>query len=198
MDDPSRQPARTVAEGSELQVRSTQVALSAEAALGPAAKSQTTAYLLAALGWLTPIAGLHRFYLNRPVSGLLYMFTWGFLGIGTFIDMFLLPSMVERENLLTLARQNPNIRPVAALPAPAPRVRLTAEQHILRIAEANEGVVTVALVALNSKLTLKLAQKELERLRKEGFCTVDVNAEGTKLYVFGGLRSTKPLDLDDL
>ena len=43
-----------------------------------------------------------------------------------------------------------------------------------------------------------IGASELERLRKEGFCTVDVNAEGAKLYVFGGLRSTKPLDLDDL
>ena len=187
-----------VSEGSELQVRSTQVALSAEAILGPAAKSSTTAYLLAALGWMTPVAGLHRFYLNRPLSGFLYLITWGFLGLGTLIDMFLLPGMIERENLLGLARAHPGIRPVAALPAPQPRARLTPEQHILRIAEANQGVVTVALVALNTNLTLKVARRELERLRKEGFCSVDVNAEGAKLYVFGGLRSTKPLDLDDL
>jgi hypothetical protein len=187
-----------VSDGSELQVRSTQVALSAEAVLGPAAKSQSTAYLLAVLGFVFPVAGLHRFYLNRPLSGLLYLCTWGLLGLGTLIDLFILPGMVERENLITLARQHPGIRPVAALPDPAPRQRLTPEQHILRIAEANEGVVTVALVALTSSLTLKQARRELERLHKEGFCTVDVNAEGAKLYVFGGLRSTKPLDLDDL
>ena len=35
-------------------------------------------------GWL----GMHRFYAGKPGSGLLYMFTFGLIGIGTIVDFF--------------------------------------------------------------------------------------------------------------
>src|SRR5687767_13119949 len=130
-------------------------------------KSSGTAYLLAILGFLTPAAGVHRFYLGRPLSGLLFLMTWGFLGLGTLIDLFLIPRMIEEENgrqlYLGAARQ------MHALPPPP-----TAEHQILRIAKENEGAVTVELIALHSGMSLAQAKSELERLRKDGFCTVDV------------------------
>jgi serine/threonine protein kinase/TM2 domain-containing membrane protein YozV len=43
------------------------------------------------LGWL----GLHRFYLGRTWSGILYFFTFGCFGIGWLIDLFTIPSMVR-------------------------------------------------------------------------------------------------------
>lgn len=54
-------------------------------------------YLLLALS-LFGIAGLHRFYLGRIGSGLLWFFTGGLCGIGTLVDLFLLPRMVEDRN----------------------------------------------------------------------------------------------------
>ena len=61
-------------------------------------KSTGVAYALAALGLLSPVAGVHRFYLGRPVSGIFYLLTWGFFGIGTIIDLITLPRMVDDEN----------------------------------------------------------------------------------------------------
>jgi hypothetical protein len=151
-------------------------------------KSSATAYLLAILGFLTPAAGVHRFYLGRPISGLLFLLTWGFFGLGTLIDLFLIPRMVEEENgrqfFLDAAR------PMHALPPPP-----SAEQQILRIAKEHEGAVTVELVALHSGMSLARAKSELERLRKEGFCSIDVSTEGAKLYLFEGLRSLTPLGI---
>lgn len=43
-------------------------------------------------------AGLHRLYLGRVVSGLIWLFTGGLCGFGTVVDLFLLPRMVEDTN----------------------------------------------------------------------------------------------------
>jgi TM2 domain-containing membrane protein YozV len=45
------------------------------------------------LTWLFGFTGSHRFYFGRPVSGTIYFFTFGLLGIGWLIDLFLIPGM---------------------------------------------------------------------------------------------------------
>ena len=61
--------------------------------------SKTVAYCL----WLFPacfgICGIHRFYLGRPVSALVQLFTIGLFGIWWLIDIFLIPDMVRKANL---------------------------------------------------------------------------------------------------
>jgi len=61
-------------------------------------KSVPVAYLLWLLGGFG-VLGLHRFYLGRWVSGLIWLFTAGLLGIGAIIDLVLIPSYVQVENL---------------------------------------------------------------------------------------------------
>jgi TM2 domain-containing membrane protein YozV len=46
--------------------------------------------------WLFGFTGSHRFYYGKPVSGTIWFFTLGLLGIGWLIDLFLIPSM-DRE-----------------------------------------------------------------------------------------------------
>jgi TM2 domain-containing membrane protein YozV len=46
--------------------------------------------------WIFGFLGAHRFYYGKPVSGTIYLFTLGLLGIGLIIDLFLIPSM-DRE-----------------------------------------------------------------------------------------------------
>ena len=43
--------------------------------------------------WVFGFTGAHRFYYGRPVSGTIWFFTLGLLGIGWLIDLFLIPSM---------------------------------------------------------------------------------------------------------
>lgn len=54
-------------------------------------------YALWAL-WLVGVAGIHRFYAGRYVTGVIWLLTWGLLGLGQLIDLFLIPGMVERKN----------------------------------------------------------------------------------------------------
>jgi len=43
--------------------------------------------------WLFGFIGAHRFYYGKTISGIIYFFTLGLLGIGWLIDLFLIPSM---------------------------------------------------------------------------------------------------------
>ncbi|RIY01944.1 NINE protein [Aureimonas flava] len=61
-------------------------------------KSGPAAFVLWLCG-LIGLCGLHRFYLGRPWTGLLWLLTVGIFGIGQIIDLFLLPSMIRQENL---------------------------------------------------------------------------------------------------
>ncbi|RLQ87503.1 NINE protein [Notoacmeibacter ruber] len=60
-------------------------------------KSTGVAYLLLALGLLL-VCGLHRFYVGKWKTGLLWLLTGGLLGIGQIIDIFLVPGMVRQAN----------------------------------------------------------------------------------------------------
>jgi TM2 domain-containing membrane protein YozV len=55
------------------------------------------AYLLWALGWFF-VCGIHRFYLGKPLTGLLWFFTGGLCLVGQIVDVFLIPGMVEQAN----------------------------------------------------------------------------------------------------
>ena len=56
-------------------------------------KSSTHNIIIGYLLWVFGFLGAHRFYYGRPISGTIYFFTLGLLGIGWLIDVFLIPSM---------------------------------------------------------------------------------------------------------
>lgn len=61
----------------------------------PAGKSVLEAYVLC----LTfGVLGAHHFYLGRPCFGILYLFSFGLLGIGWLIDMVRIPCLVRQVN----------------------------------------------------------------------------------------------------
>ena len=49
--------------------------------------------------WIFGFTGSHRFYYGKPVTGTIYFFTLGLLGIGWLIDLFLIPGMDQRADL---------------------------------------------------------------------------------------------------
>lgn len=61
--------------------------------------NQTHSILIGYILWLFGFTGSHRFYYGRPVTGTLYFFTFGLLGIGWLIDAFLIPGMDESAEL---------------------------------------------------------------------------------------------------
>lgn len=57
------------------------------------AKTATHSLFIGYIIWLFGFTGAHRFYYGRPLTGTLYFFTFGLLGIGWLIDLFLIPGM---------------------------------------------------------------------------------------------------------
>ena len=57
--------------------------------------SKVIGYLL----WIFGFTGAHRFYYGKPVTGTIWFFTLGLLGIGWLIDLFLIPAMDREADL---------------------------------------------------------------------------------------------------
>lgn len=60
-----------------------------------ATHSSLVGYLL----WVFGFTGSHRFYFGKPVTGTIWFFTLGLLGIGWLIDVFLIPTMQRNASL---------------------------------------------------------------------------------------------------
>ncbi len=48
--------------------------------------------------WVFGFTGSHRFYYGKQITGTIWFFTFGLLGIGWLIDVFLIPSMDRQAN----------------------------------------------------------------------------------------------------
>ena len=62
-------------------------------------KSSTHNIIIGYLLWIFGFTGSHRFYYGKPVTGTIYFFTLGLLGIGWLIDVFLIPSMDRKADI---------------------------------------------------------------------------------------------------
>jgi TM2 domain-containing membrane protein YozV len=47
---------------------------------------------------LVGLCGIHRLYNRKPLSGLLWLFTFGLCGLGQFVDLLLIPGLVAGAN----------------------------------------------------------------------------------------------------
>ena len=187
-------------------------------------KSSGIAYVL----WCACLfggCGIHRFYLGKYGTGLLYFFTFGLFGIGQLIDLFRLGDMVEKENLKTQLRQgatvNVNIHGAAgqpnvvvehrqmaqAVPPPLsrsmkeePETGKALEAKILRLARNFQGRLTPLELAANSSLSLEEADHALENIVRRGYANMEVSDTGAIVYEFPGfleLTAPKQKELDN-
>ncbi len=146
--------------------------------------SRGTAYLLWAL-CLFGVSGIHRFYLGRIGTGILWLCTWGLFGIGNIIDLFTIPNMIDAETARRLPRPAPGRLPpdldeMAAAVEPI-------ETVILRAAKAHGGVVTPAVVAVDGDYSLDDAKACLDDLVSRGHAELRVRRSGGMVYAFPDL-----------
>ena len=154
--------------------------------------SRGTAYLLWAL-CLFGVSGIHRFYLGRIGTGILWLCTWGLFGIGNIIDLLTIPTMVDAET----ARRLPGPAPGRLPPEPDDMAAAVEpiETVILRAAKAHGGVVTPAEVAVDGHYSLDESKACLDDLVSRGHAELRVRRSGGMVYVFPDLLTPEAEDL---
>lgn len=73
--------------------RARKIRVDATSAGARALSTDTHSKIVGYLLWIFGFTGSHRFYYGRPVTGTIWFFTLGLLGIGWLIDLFLIPGM---------------------------------------------------------------------------------------------------------
>lgn len=148
--------------------------------------STGTAFLLW-LSCLFGVCGIHRFYLGKPVTGLLYLFTFGFLGIGQLLDLFWMRDMVllaNTKNRLLASPRQPKLLPPAR---PRPRVNAEEELRVKLLTSANDhgGKLSVSQGVMATGQSFETVEKALDEMAKSGYVGIDNHPEtGAVVYTF--------------
>ena len=145
--------------------------------------------------WLFGMAGVHRIYMGKYGTGILFLLTWGLFGIGQFVDLFSMKGLVRDANIREgylphprLARRmqgSPSAQPVAQ-PQPSgslPPGRVNVQQALLKAAQANGGALTVTQGVVTTGLTFEQVEEILREMVAKGYVDVD-NAPNSGVVVY--------------
>ena len=150
--------------------------------------------------WIFGFGGIHRLYLGKYFTGILYFLTWGGFGIGQIIDLFLIPRMVEQENMKWQLQHGATVnisldgtsvnssghRAPSKKSPPALDPKKSQESQILQLARRFGGKLTPVELASNTQLSLEEADKALEEFVRKGYAEMTVTDVGSIIYEFSG------------
>jgi len=137
------------------------------------------AFLAIPLG-LPGLHGLHRFYCSKPRSGALWLVSFGLLGIGQLIDLFLIPGMVEKANQ-DLLLQQPRAQPdLPVLPSLEKQLLQLARQRTPGGFTLNDALLEVDLLPGQSSASIT---KEIQRLLEADLLHVGNDERGRVVYL---------------
>jgi hypothetical protein len=130
--------------------------------------------------------GLHRFYLGKYRSGILWLLTGGLFVVGSIYDFFTLAGQVRDANLkhelAELRARHPagQWRNVTNEGRWEPKDSV--EWIILKTAKEKKGIISPAEVALAANISIDEAKKELDTMLSKGYAEMRVRKSGTIVY----------------
>lgn len=136
-------------------------------------------------------AGVHRIYLGKYGTGILWMLTFGLLGVGQLVDLFRMKSLVMEANIREGYLPHPRYardliasRPLSAATEP------TITQRLLQAASKYGGSLTVTQGVAETGLSFKEVEEELTEMLVAGYVDVDNEpTTGVVIYRFPELLS---------
>lgn len=125
-------------------------------------------------------------------SGLIFTVVFGLAGIFTQQWWFIFPLvfagiMPLADGLRRLRRERLSGRPAAG-ERPAMLDGASAEKQVLLAAKEEKGIVTPALVALKTELSIQEAEKLLQEMAGKGYAVMHVRDDGRIEYEFPEFR----------
>lgn len=160
------------------------------------------AYILWALCFFGA-SGVHRLYMGKIGTGLLWLFTFGLCYLGNFIDLFLIPSMVEDSNFryrlklgfVASGNLSPTSQPAVSQRqvSTKPPGKLTPEQlriELVRAAAKTSGRLSVTQAVLATGADFKVVEDTLQAMLQSGYISIDNDPDtGVVVYTFPELKS---------
>lgn len=157
------------------------------------AKRSWIAYLLWFL-CLLGVCGAHRFYVGEIGWGVVYLVTFGFCGVGQFIDLFTIPGMVRRRNLVDRALsedlKNDAIRNATMIISGIRTAndvtinqsnQINIEKAILDLLEDSKQLSIGRITAMSDQPYTEV-RKKLKELVANGVLKETISGDGTTLY----------------
>lgn len=146
----------------------------------------TTSYFLS-LGWFFGLGGLHRLYNGKIYTGIFWLCTFGVFGMGQFVDLFLIPGMVEEYE--SRLRSQQGLLPVGMLAQHAISQRDEAQSAIaeeihrpsydaltvqlLKNAAEKGGKINVTQGVMSTGASFTEVEGLLKEIMKSGYARID-------------------------
>ncbi|ELR96332.1 TM2 domain-containing protein [Gloeocapsa sp. PCC 73106] len=153
------------------------------------------------LGCAFGVAGLHRFYNRKIFTGLFWLCTWGFFGIGQFIDLFLIPEMVDEHNWRMYRKfgvssgglpQGHQLPQLTLTENKSPNLDTLSQDQLMVIlakaAHKKQGKLSLTEAVIETDISFTKAEVALEEMVKRGYISVENHPEtGVVIYNFADL-----------